>query len=93
MTRHRIADCGSWLPELGRSRYRPSSSRRAVFCRRDGRRVAILHVIRAERVLDVRRLEATLDDGSGCPHLAAGAGQRALYSRPLRLPPGANFAE
>ena len=59
----RHPDSGSWLPELGRSRYRQIVEPPCrVFYRRDGRRVAILHVIRSERVLDVRRLETALDD-------------------------------
>jgi plasmid stabilization system protein ParE len=54
---------GSWLPELGRSRYRQIVEPPCrIFYRRDGRTVAILHVIRSERVLDVRRLEAALDE-------------------------------
>jgi plasmid stabilization system protein ParE len=58
----RCPDSGSWLPELGRSRYRQIVEPPCrVFYRRDGRTVAILHVIRSERVLDVRRLEAALD--------------------------------
>ena len=59
----RHPDSGSWLPELGRSRYRQIVERPCrVFYRREGRTVAILHVIRSERVLDVRRLEAALDE-------------------------------
>ena len=59
----RHPDSGSWLPELGRSRYRQIVEPPCrVFYRRDGRNVAILHVIRSERVLDVRRLEAGLDE-------------------------------
>ena len=59
----RHPDSGSWLPELGRSRYRQIVQPPCrVFYRRDGRTVAILHVIRSERVLDVRRLEAALDE-------------------------------
>jgi len=59
----RHPDSGSWLPELGRSRYRQIVQLPCrVFYRRDGRTVAILHVIRSERVLDIRRLEAALDE-------------------------------
>ena len=59
----RHPDSGSWLPELGRSRYRQIVEPPCrVFYRRHGRTVAILHVIRSERVLDVRRLEAGLDE-------------------------------
>lgn len=59
----RHPDSGSWLPELGRSRYRQIVEPPCrVFYRRDGRTVAILHVIRSERVLDVRQLEAALDE-------------------------------
>ena len=59
----RQPDSGSWLPELGRSRYRQIVEPPCrVFYRRDGRTVAILHVVRSERVLDVRRLEAALDE-------------------------------
>jgi toxin ParE1/3/4 len=60
----RQPDSGSWLPDLGRrSRYRQIVEPPCrVFYRRDGRTVAILHVIRSERVLDVRRLEAALDE-------------------------------
>ena len=59
----RQPDSGSLLPELGRSRYRQIVEPPCrVFYRRDGRTVAILHVIRSERVLDVRRLEAALDE-------------------------------
>jgi plasmid stabilization system protein ParE len=59
----RHPDSGSWLPELGRSRYRQIVEPPCrIFYRRDGRTVAILHVIRSERVLDVRRLEADFDD-------------------------------
>ena len=54
---------GSWLPELGRSRYRQIVEPPCrVFYRRDAGTVAILHVIRFERILDVRRLEAALDE-------------------------------
>ena len=61
LSRH--PDSGSWLPELGRSRYRQIVEPPCrIFYRRDGRTVAILHVIRSERVLDVRRLEAALDE-------------------------------
>ena len=57
----RQPDSGSWLPELGRSRYRQIVEPPCrVFYRRDGRTVAILHVIRSERVLDIRRLEAAM---------------------------------
>jgi toxin ParE1/3/4 len=56
-------DSGSWLPELGRSRYRQIVHPPCrIFYRRAGRVVAILHIIRSERVLDVRRLEAELDE-------------------------------
>ena len=59
----RHPDSGSWLPELGRSRYRQIVEPPCrIFYRRVGRAVAILHVIRSERVLDVRRLETPLDD-------------------------------
>ena len=59
----RHPDSGSWLQELGRSRYRQIIEPPCrVFYRRDGRAVVILHVIRSERVLDVRRLEAALDE-------------------------------
>ena len=59
----RHPDSGSWLPELGRSRYRQLVEPPCrIFYRRDGSFVAILHVIRFERVLDVRKLEAALDD-------------------------------
>ena len=59
----RHSDSGSWLPELGRSRYRQIVEPPCrVFYRRVGRTVAILHVIRSERVLDVRRLETALDE-------------------------------
>lgn len=59
----RHPDSGSWLPELGRSRYRQIVEPPCrVFYRRAGRTVAILHVIRSERVLDVRRLETALDE-------------------------------
>jgi len=59
----RHPDSGSWLPELGRSRYRQIVAPPCrVFYRRDGSTVAVLHVIRSERTLDVRRLEAALDD-------------------------------
>lgn len=59
----RHPDSGSWLPELGRSRYRQIVEPPCrLFYRRDGRTVAILHVIRSERVLDVRRLEGALDE-------------------------------
>ena len=59
----RHPDSGSWLPELGRSRYRQIVEPPCrVFYRRDGRTVAILHVIRSERVLDVRKLETALDE-------------------------------
>ncbi|HJT98851.1 MAG TPA: type II toxin-antitoxin system RelE/ParE family toxin [Rhodanobacteraceae bacterium] len=59
----RHPDSGSWLPELGRSRYRQLVEPPCrIFYRRDGRDVAILHVIRSERVLDVKRLEASIDD-------------------------------
>jgi plasmid stabilization system protein ParE len=59
----RHPDSGSWLPELGRSRYRQIVEAPCrVFYRRNGGTVAILHVIRSERVLDVRRLEAALDE-------------------------------
>ena len=59
----RHPDSGSWLPELGRSRYRQIVEPPCrIFYRRDGRAVAILHVIRSERVLDVRRLDAALDE-------------------------------
>lgn len=59
----RHPDSGSWLPELGRSRYRQivEPPCRVVY-RRAGRRVAILHVMRSERVFDVRRLEVAPDD-------------------------------
>jgi toxin ParE1/3/4 len=61
LSRH--PDSGSWLPELGRSRYRQIIEPPCrVFYRRDGGIVAILQVIRSERVLDVRRLEAALDE-------------------------------
>mgnify|MGYP001552938252 CR=1 FL=1 len=59
----RHPDSGSWLPELGRSRYRQIVEPPCrVFYRRAGRTVAILHVIRSERVLDVRRLETSLNE-------------------------------
>lgn len=59
----RHPDSGSWLPELGRSRYRQIVEPPCrIFYRRDGSTVAILHVIRSERVLDVRKLEAELDE-------------------------------
>ena len=59
----RHPDSGSWLPELGRSRYRQIVEPPCrIFYRRDGSTVSILHVIRSERVLDVRRLEAALDE-------------------------------
>jgi toxin ParE1/3/4 len=59
----RHPDSGSWLPELGRSRYRQLVEPPCrIFYRRDGGLVSILHVIRAERVLDVRKLEAGLDE-------------------------------
>ena len=59
----RHPDSGTWLPELGRSRYRQIIEPPCrVFYRREGGIVAILHVIRSERVLDVRRLEAALDE-------------------------------
>ena len=59
----RHPDSGSWLPELGRSRFRQIVEPPVrIFYRRDGRTVAIVHVIRSERVLDVRQLEAALDE-------------------------------
>lgn len=59
----RHPDSGSWLPELGRSRYRQLVEPPCrILYRRDGGTVLILHVIRFERVLDVRKLEAALDD-------------------------------
>lgn len=59
----RHPDSGSWLPELGRSRYRQIVEPPCrVFYRHEGRTVAILHVIRSERILDVQRLEASWDD-------------------------------
>jgi toxin ParE1/3/4 len=59
----RHPDSGSWLPELGRSRYRQIVEPPCrVFYRREGSVVAILHVIRAERIVDIRKLEARLDD-------------------------------
>jgi plasmid stabilization system protein ParE len=59
----RHPDSGSWLPELGRSRYRQIVEPPCrVFYRRDGGIVSILHVIRAERILDIRRLETALDE-------------------------------
>jgi toxin ParE1/3/4 len=59
----RHPDSGSWPPELGRrSRYRQIVEPPCrIFYRRDGTTVAILHVIRFERVLDVKRLAAALD--------------------------------
>ena len=48
---------GSWLPELGRSRYRQIVEPPCrVFYRRAGNRVVILHVMRTERLLDMLRL-------------------------------------
>ncbi len=59
----RHLDSGGWLPELGRSRYRQIVEPPCrIFYRRKGGLVAILHVIRSERILDVRRLEAALDE-------------------------------
>ena len=59
----RHPDSGSWLPELGRSRYRQIVEPPCrIFYRRAGRAVAILHVTRSERTLDVRRLETALDE-------------------------------
>jgi len=59
----RHPESGSWLPELGRSRYRQIVEPPChVVYRRAGRRVAILHVMRSERVFDVRRLEVATDD-------------------------------
>ena len=59
----RQPESGSWLPELGRSRYRQlvEPPCRIVY-RRDGDTVAILRVIRFERVLDMRKLEAAIDE-------------------------------
>jgi toxin ParE1/3/4 len=48
---------GSWLPELGRTRYRQIVEPPCrVIYRRAGNRVAILHVMRTERLLDMLRL-------------------------------------
>ena len=59
----RHPDSGSWLPELGRSRYRQLVEPPCrIFYRRDGATVSILHVIRAESILDVRRLEGADDE-------------------------------
>jgi plasmid stabilization system protein ParE len=59
----RQPDSGGRLPELGRSRYRQLVEPPCrIIYRRDRRTVAILRVIRFERVLDVRKLEAALDD-------------------------------
>jgi toxin ParE1/3/4 len=59
----RQPDSGSWLPELGRSRFRQliEPPCRIVY-RRDGATVWILRVIRFERVLDLRKLEAAIDE-------------------------------
>jgi len=48
---------GSWLPELGRSRYRQivEPPCRVIYRRADNR-IAILHVMRTERLLDMLRL-------------------------------------
>ena len=56
-------DSGSRLPELARSRYRQIVEPPCrVLYRRAERFVAILHVMRTERLLDVRRLEAASDE-------------------------------
>lgn len=48
---------GPKVPELGRSRYRQLSEPPCrIFYRVDGRQVLIVHVMRAERQLSVRRL-------------------------------------
>ena len=61
LTQH--PDSGSRLPEFARSRYRQIVEPPCrVFYRRTDRFVVILHVMRTERLLDVRRLEATAEE-------------------------------
>jgi len=56
-------DSGSRLPEFARSRYRQIVEPPCrVFYRRTDRFVVILHVMRTERLLDVRRLEAAAEE-------------------------------
>ena len=55
---------GSWLPELGRSRYRQIVEPPCrVIYRRAGNAIAILHVMRTERLLDMLRII----DAEGAP--------------------------
>lgn len=50
-------DSGSWPPELGRGRHRRIvEPPYRFFCRHDGHKIFVLHVMRAERLLRERQL-------------------------------------